>query len=86
MFLQYHIGLSQHITLNQSIWKKREECHTRWLSTIHQTHIPTQRKGLEIVKMTVSWKRFNNRREGDFSMKRAYSQVYITPTCVMFDI
>ena len=27
---------------------------------------PIQRKRLEIMNMTVSWKRFNNRTEGDF--------------------
>ena len=57
---------------NQPHSKIREEYHstthyhTRCVSTIHETHIPIQRKLLQIMKITVSWKRFNNKLEGDF--------------------
>ena len=63
---------SSSITQNQPHSKILEEnrrtthYYTRWLSTIHETLIPIQRKRFQIMKVTVSWKRFNNRIDGDF--------------------
>ena len=44
-------------------------------SIIHETHIPIQRKLSEIMKMTVSWKRFNDRKEGYFEEESLFEEI-----------
>ena len=41
----------------------------------HETDIPIQRKRLEIMKMMVSWKRFNNRTEGGFEEESLFEDI-----------
>ena len=41
----------------------------------HETHIPIQRERPEIMKMTVSWKRFNKTIEGDFEEESLFEDI-----------
>ena len=67
MSLQIHIGLSQQQYYTESTKFEDTRRISRGQPTItHESHIPIQRKRLEIMKMMVSWKRFKNRIEGDF--------------------
>ena len=77
--LDYH---SSSPTQNQLLSIIREKHHMdNPLS--HTMIINYPRKRTEIVKVTVSWKRFNNRIEGDFE-EESLLEDWITSTCVMF--
>ena len=79
--LDYH---RSSLTQNQLYSKIREKHHMdNPLS--HTMIINYPRKRPEIVKVTVSWKRFNNRIEGDFEEESLFEDL-ITSTCVMFSI
>ena len=74
IFLQIHIERSQYHPESTIFEDMRRKSHGQ--PTIkHETHIPIQRKLPEIMKMTVSWKRFNNRIEGDFEKASLFGNI-----------
>ena len=77
--LDYHSSITQ-IQPYSKIW---EEYHIDNPYPIGSISI--KRKRLKIMKMTVSWKRFNNRIEEDFEEENLFED-WIRSTCAMFHI